>query len=377
MTLHPVAHPHISAIPPYPPGRPISAIAREFGFSPEAIVKLASNENPLGSSPKVVKALTAAAAEVNRYPDFDCFELYDALSRHLAIPARQLALGAGSSELLQVVVRAYVAPDDKVVMPQYSFISYESCARSVGARAVVVPNRGWAPDLDGILAAIDERVRVVFLATPNNPTGISVSSAELERFVDAMPQNVVLVLDEAYRDYLKPSERPLPERLLAGRRNLLILRTFSKVYGLAGLRIGYGIGDPELIGVLRRLLPPFSVNTLGQVAAVAALADDAFVARSVALNTQERDRLMAAFESGSFEYVPSSANFVLVHVGEGARTFEAMLKRGVIVRPVANYSLPEWLRVSVGLSEENDKFLSILRELYPAGSRAAKPLRDR
>ena len=361
MTLYPVAHPYITSVPPYPPGRPIAAIAREFGFRPATIVKLASNENPLGASPAVAKALTEAVADVNRYPDFDCFDLYDALSRCLAMPAGQLALGAGSSELLQVVVRAYVAPGDKVVMPQYSFISYESCARSVGAQAVVVPNRGWAPDLDGILGAIDERVRVVFLATPNNPTGIAVPNAELERFVDAMPPNVVLVLDEAYRDYLKPSERPAPERLLAGRRNLLILRTFSKVYGLAGLRIGYGIGDSELIAILRRLLPPFSVNALGQVAAVAALADDVFVTRSVALNAQERARLMAAFDTDGFEYVPSLGNFVLIHVGDGARAFEAMLKRGVIVRPVANYGLPEFLRVSVGLAGQNARFLEALK----------------
>lgn len=373
MILHPVAHPFVASIPPYPPGRPIAAIAREFGFRPETVVKLASNENPLGPPPAALAALREAAAEVHRYPDFDCLALHDALSRHLALPVERLALGAGSSELLQVVVRAYVAPGDKVVMPQYSFISYESCARAVGAQAVVVPNRGWIPDLDGILAAIDERVRVVFLATPNNPTGIAVPNAELERFVEALPPNVVLVLDEAYRDYLTPSERPAPGRLLAGRRNLLVLRTFSKVYGLAGLRIGYGIGDPELIGMLRRLLPPFSVNALAQVAAAAALADEAFVTRSVALNAQERDRLMVAFDSNGFEYVPSLGNFVLIHVGDGARTFEAMLKRGVIVRPVANYGLPAWIRVTVGLPEENERFLGVLRELYPAGSRS-KPL---
>ncbi len=372
MTPAPSPLPHIASIQAYPPGRPIAAVARDFGLDPGKIVKLASNENPLGTSPEVTEALARAAAEVNRYPDFDCFDLYRTLSKRLDVAEDRIALGAGSSEIIQLVVRAFMGAGHKAVIPRYSFTSYESSVRAAGGNAVVVPNRGWAPDLDGMLAAIDEQVRIVFLASPNNPTGVLTPPQELAAFIEMVPDRVVLVLDEAYREYVAPENRLRLERMFARKRNLLVLRTFSKVYGLAGLRVGYGLGAPDLIGILRRLAPPFSVNSMAQGGALAALGDQDFVARSVALNATERGRLSDALDRHGFEYVPSSGNFVLLHVGDGPAAFQALMRRGVIVRPVANYGLGEWIRVSIGLPEENDLFLRHLTELFPNGSRRAK-----
>lgn len=368
MTIDAYALKHIHAIEPYVPGKPIAEVARELGLDPERIIKLASNENALGASPAARESLVQSALGVNRYPDIDCVELREALSRQLDVPLAQLIVGAGSSELILLAAHALLDATRSVVYSQYSFVSYEAAARSVGARSIVVPTRKWQIDLDAMLAAIDVSTRLVFIASPNNPTGVIVEPRELARFIAAVPENVLVVLDEAYRDFVEPERRVDVHALLKQHTNLLVLRTFSKVYGLSGLRVGYGMGDAKLISLLRRLQPPFSVNAPAQAAAVAALGDGEFVKRSIALVSQERKRLQGQLGDAHFECVPSHGNFILVRVGDGLKVFRGLLKQGIVVRPVANYGLDAWIRVTVGLPEENAAFVRALRTLLPTGT---------
>lgn len=362
---------HVAAIPPYPPGRPISAVAREFGLDPDAIVKLASNENPMGSSPKALEAIRLAAAESLYYPDFDCYDLRHALAEENGVSIAEVLPGAGSSDLILQVARGWLDAERHALIPQYSFAAYESSAAAQGARTVVIPAKGWHSDLQALVDAVTPETGVLFLATPNNPIGTAVSPADLEAFVAMVPAHVLVVLDEAYREFLPVDQRPDLKKLMSLRRNLLVLRTFSKIHGLAALRVGYGVANPEIISILKRLQMPFSVSTAGQIAAVASLKDRSFTDAYHDLNASERERLYKAFEDGGFDYVPSQANFILFHVGDGAATAQALMKRGVITRPVGNYGLKTWLRVSIGLPEQNDVFLKHLRDLLPEGSRAA------
>lgn len=364
--------PHVVSIPPYPPGRPIDAVAREFGLDPAGIVKLASNENPLGCSPMASEALRVAAHETHLYPDFYCHTLRHAIAAHVGVAADHVLPGAGSSEIILLAARAWLDAARAAVIPQYAFQSYEGAIRSVGAEPIVVPVRDWKPDLDAMLAATtDKRVHLVYLATPNNPTGTVIPREEVERFAEALPAHVLLVLDEAYREFLPDDEQVDIARLFARRRNLLIMRTFSKVYGLAALRVGYGIGDPELLALLRRLQLPFSVSAPAQAAAAAALGDTAFVDNARRENETERTRMEAAFDAMGIETIASAGNFVLARTGDGAANARALMQKGVIVRPVANYGLPDWLRVSVGLPHENDLFFENLREIRSETSKAA------
>ncbi len=354
---------YVAAIPPYPPGRPVDAVAREFGLDPANIVKLASNENPLGCSPAVTAAIAALASTPNIYPDFDSYDLRHAIAAHVGLNADQVLPGEGSSEIIVLAVRAFLDASRAAIIPQYSFQAYEGTVRSVAGEIISVPAKDFGIDLDAVLAAVTDNTQIVFLATPNNPTGTIVPRADLERFVDQLPENILLLLDEAYREFVPQAEQPDVNAMLARRRNLLVMRTFSKSHGLAGLRVGYALGNPELLQMLRRLQLPFSVSSVGQVAALAALGDAEFAAKSCDLNTTERGRLEMAFMERGLEQVASYGNFVLVRVGDGAATARALMARGVIVRPVANYGLPEWLRVSVGLPEENDRFLAALDEV--------------
>lgn len=365
---------HVVSIPPYPPGRPISAVAREFGLDPAAIVKLASNENPMGASPKAMAAMAAAAAEVGLYPDFDCHALRTALAAQLGRPMDNVLPGAGSSDLILLAARGYLEAGRNAVIPQFSFAAYEGAVRAVGATPVFVPAKGWAVDLDAVLAAIDDQTGIVFLATPNNPTGTLVPPAQVEAFVAAVPSHVLVVLDEAYREFLDPADRPDLERLMASRENLLVLRTFSKIYGLAALRVGYGVANAEIISILKRLQLPFSVNAVAEAAAVAALADTEFTDAYRNLNAAERTRMSADLTAAGFEVAPSFGNFLMVRVSDGPAVFQALMRRGVIVRPIANYGIKSWVRVSIGLPAQNDAFLSQLTELLPAGSPADAPV---
>jgi histidinol-phosphate aminotransferase len=361
VTIETFVLPHIGALEPYIPGKPISHAARELGVDPERIIKLASNENPLGTAPAARLILERSGLQAHRYPDMDCLALHEGLAAHLGVSIGQVLAGAGSSELIRLVAQALLAPGRSAVLPQHSFAAYEAAARSVGAKAIVVPTRDWQPDLDAMVAAIDPSVRIVFIASPNNPTGALVEPQALERFCAVVPPNVLIVLDEAYHDYVHPDSRVAVRALISHHENLFVLRTFSKVYGLAGLRVGYGIGHVKLIELLRRLQTHFIVSAPAQAAALAALADTQFVEQSVTLNRVERANLCREFSTLGIEYVPSHGNFVLINVGDGSRVYGALFEHGIVVRPMGYYRLKQWIRVTVGLPEENAAFIKALR----------------
>jgi histidinol-phosphate aminotransferase len=357
------ALPYVRSIAPYQAGKPIEETAREHGLQPQAIVKLASNENPLGIPESARAAIAAAAAELGRYPDSNGFELKGALSRRFGVPADWITLGNGSNDILEAAAAVMLAPGRSCVYAQHSFAVYPLATLARGARAIVVPARDYGHDLEAMLAAIDADTRLVFVANPNNPTGTFVGAEPMAGFLARVPRHVVVVLDEAYNEYLPAEVRHPSIDWVRRFPNLLVSRSFSKAYGLAGLRVGYGVAQPELTDLLNRVRQPFNCNSLAQAAAVAALADEAFVSRSVEVNRSGMAQVTAAFDALGLRYLPSYGNFVLVQVGDGAAVYEGLLRRGVIVRPVANYGLPQWLRVTIGLAEENDRFIAALREV--------------
>jgi histidinol-phosphate aminotransferase len=362
--------PHIAAIQPYVPGKPMAELERELGLT--STIKLASNENPLGPSAKVLKALRAHLAEINRYPDGGAFELTRALAAKLEVPPGAILLGNGSNEVIDIAVRTFVRPGEQVVSAAGAFVVYQLATQAAGAENVVVPMREHTHDLAAMAAAVTDRTRMVFVANPNNPTGTWVAERAVERFLDALPAGVIAVFDEAYREYV--TRRGFPDTLAHVRagRPVFCLRTFSKAYGIAGLRIGYLVGPPGHVAEMNKVREPFNTNHLAQVAALAALADERHLGRVVRLNRRERARLAAEFTALGLDVVPSEANFLLVGVHrDGAALYQELLRRGVIVRPVANYGYPRHLRISVGLPEENDRLLAALREALaavPAGA---------
>ncbi len=360
MSIH--APDYVRRIAPYQAGKPISELAREYGLNEAGIVKLASNENPLGMPESARLAMMAALGDLARYPDSNGFELKAAISRKYDVPGDWVTLGNGSNDILELAAHALVQPGQSVVYAQHSFAVYALATQEVGARAIVVPARDLGHDLDAMAAAIAHDTRVVFVANPNNPTGTFVPAPMMERFLARVPADVVVVLDEAYNEYLPAELRFDSTEWLRRHPNLLISRTFSKAYGLAGLRVGFGLAQAEMTDLLNRVRQPFNVNSMAQAAAVAALDDEAFLERSYEVNMQGLQRLQAAFTRMGLDYVPSFGNFVLVRVGDASAVNERLLRAGVIVRPVANYGLPEWLRVSVGLPRENDAFLAALSE---------------
>jgi histidinol-phosphate aminotransferase len=355
------ALPYVRSIAPYQAGKPIEELAREYGLEAGEIVKLASNENPLGMPESARAAIEASLGELGRYPDSNGFDLKAALARKFDVPADWITLGNGSNDILEAAAAVMLAPGRSCVYAQYSFAVYPLATLARGARAIVVPARDFGHDLDAMLAAIDTDTRLMFIANPNNPTGTFIGAAPMAEFLARVPRRVVVVLDEAYNEYLPPALRLPSIEWLRRWPNLLLSRSFSKAYGLAGLRVGYGIAQPELTDLLNRVRQPFNCNSLAQAAALAALADDDFVARGAEINRAGMARLTRAFDELGLRYVPSFGNFVLVHVGQAARVYEGLLRRGVIVRPVANYGLPQWLRVTIGLPEENEKFIAALR----------------
>ncbi len=357
------ALPYVRAIAPYQAGKPIEETAREHGLRPETIVKLASNENPLGMPASARAAIEAALPELGRYPDSNGFELKAALSRKLGVPADWITLGNGSNDILEAAAAVMLAPGRSCVYAQHSFAVYPLATQARGARSIVVATRDYGHDLDAMLAAIEADTRLVFVANPNNPTGTFVGADTMAEFLPRVPRHVVVVLDEAYNEYLPPELRHPSVDWVRRFPNLLLSRSFSKAYGLAGLRIGYGVAQPELTDLLNRVRQPFNCNSLAQAAAVAALADQAFVERSVEVNRRGMAQVTAAFDTLGLRYLPSFGNFVLVQVGDGAAVYQGLLRRGVIVRPVANYGLPQWLRVTIGLPEENDRFITALRDV--------------
>lgn len=351
---------YVRAIAPYQAGKPIGELAREYGIDEASIVKLASNENPLGMPGSARQAMMAAIDELARYPDSNGFDLKAALSRRLGVPQDWLTLGNGSNDILEMAAHALLQPGLSAVYAQYAFIVYALATQEVGARSIVVPAREHGHDLPAMLAAIEADTRIVFLANPNNPTGTFVPADEVEAFLRQVPSRVVVVLDEAYNEYLEPALRFDSTEWVRRFPNLIVSRTFSKAYGLAGLRVGYAVAQPALTDLLNRIRQPFNVNSLAQAAACAALVDDAFLAESYRVNRQGLHDLQAAFTRLGLDFIPSFGNFVLVRVGDARGINEKLLRAGVIVRPVAGYGLPEWLRVSIGLPEENRTFVAAL-----------------
>jgi histidinol-phosphate aminotransferase len=357
---------HVRAIAPYQAGKPIDELAREYGLDAAAIVKLASNENPLGVPASARRAMAAAVEDLGRYPDANGFALKSALAARYGVPMDWITLGNGSNDILELAAAATLAPGRSCVYAQHSFAVYALATQARGARAIVVPARRLGHDLEAMLAAIAPDTALVYVANPNNPTGTHLAADAIDAFLARVPAGVTVVLDEAYNEYLPTELRFDSTQWVRRFPNVIVSRTFSKAFGLAGLRVGYGLAQRELTDLLNRVRQPFNVNSVAQAAAVAALADEDFLARSYELNLRGMQQLTAAFASLGLEYVPSVGNFVLVKVGAAARVYEQLLRRGVIVRPVANYGLPEWLRVTVGLPEENAAFLRALPEALAA-----------
>ena len=359
---------YVREIAPYVGGRPISEVAREFGLDEAKIVKLASNENPLGMPDSAKQAMLKAAEDLARYPDSNGFELKNVLAKKFSVPFEWITLGNGSNDILELTTRAVAHEGDEIVFSKHAFAVYPLATQAVGAKAVEVPaTSDLGHDLPAMLKAINAKTRLVFVANPNNPTGSFLTAKAIEQFIEQVPAHVVVVVDEAYNEFLTPEQQYNAVDWVRRFPNVIVSRSFSKAYGLAGLRIGYGIAQNNLTDLLNRIRQPFNVNSLAQAAAIAALGDHEFLKKCYDLNQAGYIQLTQAFDQMGLKYIPSSGNFVLVKVGDqadsGPKVNLELLKAGVIVRPVGNYGLPEWLRISIGLPEENEVFIKALKNI--------------
>ena len=351
---------YIRNIAPYQPGKPISDVARELGLAEADIIKLASNENPLGPSPKALAAIAKALPELALYPDGGGFALKAVLARKFGVQPAQIILGNGSNDVLELAARTFLTAGTSAVYSQHAFAVYPLATQAVGATGIEVPAQHFGNDLDALLAAIRPDTRMLFLANPNNPTGTFVVASALHAFLARVPSNVLVVLDEAYGEYLSERDAYNSVPWLAAFPNLIISHTLSKAYGLAGLRIGFGFASAEIIALMNRVRQPFNVNHLAMVAAVAALDDDEFIGRSRAVNSAGLSVLAAEFATRGIEYIPSFGNFITFKIAGAQSVFQSLLKQGVIVRPIAGYGMPDWLRVTIGTSAQNQRFLAAL-----------------
>jgi histidinol-phosphate aminotransferase len=352
---------YVRSIAPYQPGKPISELAREMGLDEKAIVKLASNENPRGIGPRTRAAIDAALAEIARYPDGNGFELKQALARRYSVDMGSVVLGNGSNDVLELVALAFLGPGRAAVFSQHCFAVYPLATQARGARSIVVPAKNYAHDLEAMARAVDDETYVAWIANPNNPTGTFARHEEIETFLKRVPERVLVVLDEAYNEYLTPDLRSDTVKLIKRHPNLVITRTFSKAYGLAGLRVGYALAHASVADVMNRVRQPFNVNSLALAAATAALDDMEFVARSYAENLQGLRQLEEGSTRLGLDFIPSHGNFLTIRVGKAPEVYKKLLRRGVIVRPVGGgYQLPEHLRVTVGTAQENERFLAAL-----------------
>lgn len=352
----------VQGLTPYVPGKPVEELERELGIS--NIIKLASNENPLGPSPKVLHALDQVKADLTRYPDGNGFILKQALSARLGIKAEAITLGNGSNDVLDLIARAYLSPGTEAVFSQYAFAVYPISTQACGAKAVVTPAKDWGHDLDAMASAITAQTKVVFIANPNNPTGTSFGKDEWEKFISRVPENVLVVLDEAYIEYVEDDHVLNGVDYLDQYPNLIVTRTFSKAYGLAALRVGYGLSHPQVANVLNRVRQPFNVDSFALAAAKAVLDDDDYLQRSRDVNRQGMQQFEEGFKRLGLEFIPSAGNFITVHFQqEGAAIYQKLLPEGVIVRPVANYGMVNSLRISIGLPDENQRCLDALSKV--------------
>ncbi|MAS24025.1 MAG: histidinol-phosphate transaminase [Oceanospirillaceae bacterium] len=359
-----LAVPGVQALRPYQPGKPIDELARELGLNESDIVKLASNENPMGPGPKALAAIEASLQDVTLYPDGAGFELKKALCEKLGIKPEQITLGNGSSDILDFIVRVFVNDGDNIVVSQHSFAIYGLVAKMVGADCIQVPAVDFGHDLKAMAAAINERTKIVFITNPNNPTGTWLTRSELVSFLNSVPEHVLVLLDEAYFEFVAEEEYPDGISLLADYPNLVVARTFSKAYGLAALRVGYSVSGPQIADLLNRVRPPFNVNSQALAAAAAALTDDDYVASTLAVNRAGLMQLEAAFKELGLSFIPSVGNFIAFKVPENTdenTVYQSMLQQGVIIRPVGNYDMPGYLRVTVGTEPQNAKFIEALK----------------
>ncbi len=349
----------IEALVPYPPGKPIEEVERELGI--KGSIKLASNENPLGPSPKAVEAVAKALNNLHRYPDGGCYYLKEKLARRLKVKPENLIIGNGSNEIIELIIRTFLRSGDEAVMGNPSFAVYPLVVPAAGGKSVLVPLKNLTHDLDAMFDAITEKTKLVFIANPNNPTGTMNTKAQLDKFISRLPSDIILILDEAYYEFVTDKDFPNSLDYLNSGKNVVILRTFSKIYGLAGLRIGYGIAPENLNVYMNKVRQPFNVNSLAQIAAMAALDDEEHLKMSQKNNREGLEYLFRELKSMGFECVPTQANFFLIKVGKGKEVYDALLRQGVIVRPMGSYGLGEYLRVTVGLPEENKRFVETLR----------------
>jgi histidinol-phosphate aminotransferase len=362
-----LAVPGVRELKPYQPGKPIEELQREFRL--QEVIKLASNENPLGPSPRALAAIESGLSELARYPDGNGFILKQALCAKLGVNLNQVTLGNGSNDILELMTRTFVQPGQEVIFSQHAFAVYPIATQAVGGKAVIVPAKDWGNDLDGMIKAITENTRVMFIANPNNPTGTWIRRDALARFLDQVPEHVIVVLDEAYFEYaihpaMEVEGYPDGMDLLHSYQNLVVSRTFSKAYGLAGLRVGYSVSQPIIADLLNRVRQPFNVNSLALLAATAALQDEEHIENSARLNAIGMQQCIDAFRQMGLTFIPSGGNFISVDMRKPAQpVYLELLKRGVIVRPVANYEMPNHLRITIGTERENSKFLSALREV--------------
>ena len=353
---------YVRAIAPYQPGKPIAELERELGIS--GIVKLASNENPLGCSPLAIAAMQEAIKTIALYPDGNGFDLKNALSKRYAVQQANIVLGNGSNDLLELAARAFLEAGDKVVYSAHAFAIYALATQAVGASGISVPAKQFGHDLAAMLqAAVEHQVKMVFIANPNNPTGTFLSAAELLEFLRALPPQILVVLDEAYNEYLPEKLRYDSVQWLREFPNLIITRTFSKAYGLAGLRVGYALAQEQVVDMMNRVRQPFNVNSIAQAAAVAALQDEGFVRQTHELNLLGMEQLTQGFKLMELEFIPSFGNFVCFQIANAEQVYRRLLELGVIVRPIASYDMPDWLRVSIGLEKEIAKFLYALAQV--------------
>jgi histidinol-phosphate aminotransferase len=363
------AHEHVLKLTVYEPGKPVEELARDLGLREEEIIKLASNENPLGPSPKALEAMRRTLERSHFYPDGGGYELRGAVAERLGVARENVVLGNGSNEIIEFIGHAFFRPGDAVVVARHSFAVYKLMAQLFGADTVEVPDPGYTADLDAMLAAITPKTRTVFIANPNNPTGTMVGQEAIDRFMARIPDHVLVVFDEAYHEFLDKAPDVLP--YVRSGRNVVVMRTFSKIMGLANLRIGYGITTPELAAVLQRTRQPFNANGIAQAGALAGLLDEEHMRKTRELTHEGREYLEREFAAMGLEYVPSVANFVLVNVGDGNAVFQAMLRKGIILRAMASYGLPEWIRISVGTMEQNRRCIQELKVLAAEGKLAA------